>query len=98
MLRQVLPRAGRAFKAPAARQWLPLGARQAARWYSIKPEAASTSAQRGLDASRLSITKTDAPKPLQDPANLIFGREFTGTMAFPQPKPTRGALPPPLPY
>ena len=81
MLRQLLPRAGRAFRAPAARQLLPLSlaARQPVRYYSIQPEAASRAKPVDVDSSRLSITKTTDPKELKDPATLIFGREFTGT-------------------
>ncbi|KAK8084617.1 branched-chain amino acid aminotransferase [Apiospora hydei] len=82
MLRQLLPRAGRAFRAPAARQLLPLSlaARQPLRCYSIKPEAASSAKPLDVDPSRLSITKTTSPKELVDPAKLIFGREFTDHM------------------
>ena len=81
MLRQLLPRAGRAWRAPAARQLLPcsLSARQPVRCYSIQPEAASRAKPLDVDPSRLSITKTSATKELKDPATLIFGREFTGT-------------------
>lgn len=68
--------AGRALRAPAARQLLPLGARQAARWYSIQPTAA---APLPLDATKLQITKTTSPKTPSDPKTLVFGREFTGT-------------------
>lgn len=32
----------------------------------------------GLDASKLSITKTQSPKALQKPEELVFGKEFTG--------------------
>ncbi|KAI1842019.1 hypothetical protein JX266_011774 [Neoarthrinium moseri] len=80
MLRQMLPRAGRAFRAPAARQLLPLGARHAARWYSIQPEAASAAKPVGLDATKLQITKTTNPKEPHDPKTLVFGREFTDHM------------------
>ncbi|ORY62643.1 aminotransferase [Pseudomassariella vexata] len=80
MLRQLLPRCGRAFRAPTARQLLPLRAVQAARCYSIKPEAASTSKPVGIDPSRLTITKTTTPKTPSDPATLVFGREFTDHM------------------
>ncbi|KAK8130958.1 branched-chain-amino-acid aminotransferase protein [Apiospora sp. TS-2023a] len=83
MLRQLLPRAGRAaFRAPAARQLLPLSlaVRQPVRCYSIQPEAASRAKPLDVDPSRLSITKTTDPKELKDPATLIFGREFTDHM------------------
>lgn len=33
---------------------------------------------RGLDASKLSITKTQSPKALTKPEELVFGKEFTG--------------------
>lgn len=43
-----------------------------ARFYS------QASQLRGLDASKLSITKTQNPKPLTKPEDLVFGKEFTG--------------------
>ncbi|KAK9793128.1 putative Branched-chain amino acid aminotransferase [Seiridium cardinale] len=80
MLRQMLPRAGRAFRAPAARQLAPLAPRQAARWYSIQPEAASTSKPVGIDPAKLTLTKTSSPKTPSDPKDLVFGRQFTDHM------------------
>ncbi|KAI1500897.1 branched-chain amino acid aminotransferase [Biscogniauxia marginata] len=83
MLRQLLPRCGRALRAPASHgslQMLPRQAWQATRWYSIKPEAASVAKVLDLDPTKLSITKTKSPKTLVDPAKLIFGREFTDHM------------------
>ncbi|KAI1078882.1 branched-chain amino acid aminotransferase [Whalleya microplaca] len=85
MLRQLLPRCGRSLlRAPAARYSQThssvLPATQISRWYSIKPEAASTAKQLDLDPTKLSITKTTSPKTLTDPAKLVFGREFTDHM------------------
>ncbi|KAF3026387.1 hypothetical protein G7054_g14056 [Neopestalotiopsis clavispora] len=80
MLRQVLPRAGRALRAPAARQLLPLASSQASRCYSIQPKAASTSKPVGIDPTKLSITKTSSPRTPSDPKSLVFGREFTEHM------------------
>jgi branched-chain amino acid aminotransferase len=57
---------------------LPLASRQAARWYSIQPEAASSSKPVGIDPAKLHITKTSSPKTPSDPKSLVFGREFTG--------------------
>lgn len=48
------------------------------RWFSIKAEAASDFTQKALDASRLSVTETQSPKPLSEPETLVFGKEFTG--------------------
>ncbi|KAK8015001.1 branched-chain-amino-acid aminotransferase [Apiospora arundinis] len=104
MLRQLLPRAGRAFRAPAARQLLPLSlsarqARQSVRCYSIQPEAASSAKPVDVDPSRLSITKTSKPKELLDPATLIFGREFTDHMLTIEWTQQDGWLPPQItPY
>lgn len=83
MLRQLLPRPGRAFRAPAssvARQLAPLSSQQAARWYSIKPAAASTAKPVDIDPSKLSITKTTSPRTPSDPKTLVFGRKFTDHM------------------
>lgn len=38
---------------------------------------------RALDASKLSITKTQSPKALTKPEELVFGKEFTGTTSQP---------------
>ncbi|KAI2469642.1 branched-chain-amino-acid aminotransferase [Annulohypoxylon bovei var. microspora] len=83
MLRQLLPRCGRALRAPAARpssRALPALQQTASRWYSIKPEAASTSKPVDIDPAKLSVTKTQSPKTPKDPSELIFGREFTDHM------------------
>ncbi|KAH8666345.1 branched-chain-amino-acid aminotransferase [Xylariales sp. PMI_506] len=80
MLRQILPRAGRAIRASAARPILPLSATQASRWYSLKPEAASAAKPLDLDPSKLQITKTTSPKTPSEPKTLVFGREFTDHM------------------
>ncbi|KAI0407317.1 branched-chain amino acid aminotransferase [Xylaria palmicola] len=83
MLRPLLPRCGRALRASSAaarpRHVLP-GLQAAARWYSIKPEAASTAKPLDLDPSKLVIQKTSEPKPLNDPSSLVFGRNFTDHM------------------
>ncbi|KAI0594153.1 branched-chain amino acid aminotransferase [Biscogniauxia sp. FL1348] len=83
MLRQLLPRCGRALRAPASlrsSQILPLQTWQTTRWYSIKPAAASDAKVLDLDPTKLSIKKTEKPKTLVDPAKLVFGREFTDHM------------------
>ncbi|KAI5923390.1 branched-chain amino acid aminotransferase [Camillea tinctor] len=83
MLRQLLPRCGRALRAPAtlrSSQILPLQTWQTARCYSIKPAAASAAKVLDLDPTKLSIQKTEKPKTLVDPSKLIFGREFTDHM------------------
>ncbi|KAI0888188.1 branched-chain-amino-acid aminotransferase [Annulohypoxylon maeteangense] len=84
MLRQLLPRCGRALRAPAATRAssraLPALQQTASRWYSIKPEAASTSKPVDIDPTKLTITKTQSPKTPKDPSELIFGREFTDHM------------------
>ncbi|KAI2633013.1 branched-chain-amino-acid aminotransferase [Hypomontagnella submonticulosa] len=81
MLRQLLPRCGRALRAPATRPSHMLPAlQQASRWYSIQPEAASVAKPLDVDPTKLSITKTQSPKTPKDPAQLVFGREFTDHM------------------
>ncbi|KAI1256329.1 branched-chain-amino-acid transaminase bat2 [Eutypa lata] len=88
MLPRLLPRCGRALQAPARSSRvssplrLPLATTQApsSRWYSIKPEAASAAKPLDLDPSKLSITRTTAPKDIKDPNTLVFGREFTDHM------------------
>ncbi|OTB09320.1 hypothetical protein M426DRAFT_315889 [Hypoxylon sp. CI-4A] len=83
MLRQILPRCGRALRAPAARSSsyrLPALQQASSRWYSIQPETASRAQPAHLDPSKLSITKTQAPKTPRDPSELVFGREFTDHM------------------
>ncbi|KAI1387777.1 branched-chain-amino-acid aminotransferase [Hypoxylon trugodes] len=79
MLRQLLPRCGRALRAPiAARSSYAL--QQTQRWYSIQPEAASSAKPIDIDPTKLAITKTQSPKTPKDPSQLIFGREFTDHM------------------
>ncbi|RYP60417.1 hypothetical protein DL769_008120 [Monosporascus sp. CRB-8-3] len=80
MLRQLLPRCGRALRAPAIRPSQLSWAIHAPRWYSIEPEAASAAKPLDLDPSKLTITKTTSPGTPKDPATLIFGREFTDHM------------------
>ncbi|KAK7752217.1 branched-chain-amino-acid transaminase bat2 [Diatrype stigma] len=84
---------GRALRAPSSSR-LPLAAtathtnttttaytqQASSRWYSIKPEAASASKALDLDPSKLTVTRTTAPKDIKDPATLVFGREFTDHM------------------
>ncbi|KAL3962557.1 hypothetical protein ACCO45_004080 [Purpureocillium lilacinum] len=57
-----------------------LPAYRAARFMSIKAEAASSAKHQPLDASKLSVTKTKSPKALSKPEDLVFGREFTDHM------------------
>ncbi|KAF4124371.1 branched-chain amino acid aminotransferase [Geosmithia morbida] len=52
----------------------------AARSYSVKADAASAPKLRPLDASKLTITKTQNPKTISKPENLVFGNEFTNHM------------------
>ncbi|KAK6956764.1 branched-chain-amino-acid transaminase bat2 [Daldinia eschscholtzii] len=81
MLRQLLPRCGRALRAPASRTPYALPTLQrASRWYSIQPEAASVAKPLDIDPTKLSITKTQNPKTPKDPSELVFGREFTDHM------------------
>ncbi|KAI5866379.1 branched-chain-amino-acid aminotransferase [Durotheca rogersii] len=80
MLRQVLPRSARAFRACATCRAPPMAGAARGRWYSIKPVAASASKPLDLDPSRLTTTKTTSPKTPKDPSQLVFGREFTDHM------------------
>ncbi|KAI8631381.1 branched-chain amino acid aminotransferase [Xylariaceae sp. FL1651] len=80
MLQQLLPRCGRALRAPATRPSHLCSARPAARWFSIKAEAASTAKVLDLDPSKLVINKTKTPKTPSEPSTLIFGRNFTDHM------------------
>lgn len=75
-MRSAFPRTA-LLSATRASRFLP-AYRPAARFYSIKAEAASHSKQRPLDASRLSVEETKAPKELLKPEDLVFGKEFTG--------------------
>lgn len=79
MLRQLLPRCSRA---------LPLAARPlraAPRAYSsgIRPDAAAINQLPGLDPAKLIVHETKSPKPLVDPAKLVFGKEFSGESSCP---------------
>ena len=58
-----------------------LGSWQAARAYSITPQAASDSKPLDIDPSKLVVEKTKTPGSLKKPEELIFGRNFTGTVA-----------------
>lgn len=40
--------------------------------------AAAASQLQGLDASKLTLTKTTTPKELTSPQDLVFGKTFTG--------------------
>jgi branched-chain amino acid aminotransferase len=62
----------------AVRAARPLPACYAARPYSVKATAASSSVQKGIDVNKLSITKTKSPKTPSKPEDLVFGKEFTG--------------------
>lgn len=45
-----------------------------ARFYSVKAQLAE------LDASKLTVSKTTSPKALTNPKDLVFGKEFTGSI------------------
>ncbi|KAI2628151.1 branched-chain amino acid aminotransferase [Xylaria nigripes] len=78
MLGRLLPPSRRALRASALR---PLNVQAAAtRWYSIKPEVASTAKPKDVDPSLLIINKTTKPKALKDPSTLVFGQNFTDHM------------------
>jgi branched-chain amino acid aminotransferase len=64
----------------AVRAARPLPACYAARPYSVKATAASSSVQKGIDVNKLSITKTKSPKTPSKPEDLVFGKEFTDHM------------------
>src|SRR6266699_1232151 len=67
-----------AFRA-TTRRFARLGPWQAAaRRYSIKPEAASTSKPQEMDASKLVVSETQTPGAIEKPEDLVFGRSFTG--------------------
>lgn len=50
----------------------------------VLPRAYSTAVKQlaDLDASKLIITKSENPKPLVPPKDLVFGKTFTGMHAF----------------
>lgn len=89
MMRQAFPRACagalRLSKrtAPRAQATWHAAAATAARQYSVKPQAASSSKPVGLDASKLTVEKTTSPGALEKPEDLVFGRKFTGTPLLP---------------
>jgi len=80
MMRQLFPRGASRASALAAPRRSPLGLFQAARQYSISPEAASETKLQDIDPSQLVIQKTSAPKPLKKSEDLVFGRNFTDHM------------------
>ncbi|KAI1327447.1 branched-chain amino acid aminotransferase [Xylariaceae sp. FL0255] len=91
MLRQLLPRCGRAATAAAALSTRATATRpllhqnvfpQAVtkRHLSIKPEAASNSKILDVDPTKLTVENTSSPKTPSDPKTLVFGREFTDHM------------------
>ncbi|KAI0477497.1 branched-chain amino acid aminotransferase [Xylariaceae sp. FL0804] len=94
MFRLLLPRCGRALRAPTRRSAPVIPARQQPRCYSIQPEAASTAKLLDLDSSKLTINKTSAPRTPSDPKTLVFGREFTDHMIAAEWTQTDGWLPP----
>lgn len=53
----------------------------ATRPFSVKANAAAAPKLRPLDASKLSISKTQTPKTPSKPEDLVFGNEFTSRPA-----------------
>lgn len=49
--------------------------------------AAAASQLPGLDASKLTVTKTSTPKEITPPKDLIFGKTFTGMALIQKPSP-----------
>ena len=45
---------------------------------NFSASAAAASKLQGLDASKLTVTKTTTPKELSPPQDLVFGKTFTG--------------------
>ncbi|KAJ4293884.1 branched-chain-amino-acid transaminase bat2 [Collariella sp. IMI 366227] len=82
MLRQLLPRCAPRAAALVAPRRAPLAIIQAARQYSVKPEAASKTKLQDIDPSQLVLKKTGNPKPLRKSEELIFGQNFTATCVF----------------
>lgn len=78
-MRSAFPRTA-LLSASRASRFLP--AYRPARFYSLKATATSTSVQRPLEASRLSVEQTKNPKSLTKPEDLVFGKEFTGELPF----------------
>jgi branched-chain amino acid aminotransferase len=75
MMRRILPRPRAITPYIAAPRLL---ASQQGRFYSIKPEAASSSKPLDIDISKLTIEKTSKPSALEKPEDLVFGKKFTG--------------------
>jgi branched-chain amino acid aminotransferase len=80
MMRQLFPRCAPRAAAFVAPRRSPLGLFQVARQYSISPEAASETKLQDIDPSQLVLNTTSDPKPLKKAEDLIFGRNFTGTV------------------
>ncbi|KAI9765270.1 MAG: Mitochondrial branched-chain amino acid (BCAA) aminotransferase [Geoglossum simile] len=76
MLRPLLPRLSSATASQLQRSGCVAGLRL----YSIAAHAASTAKVQDIDPSKLSITRTTAPKTLVPPGELVFGRTFTDHM------------------
>lgn len=53
------------------------------KYSSDRPFPSRSEGLPGLDASKLKVTKTTAPQPIQDPKELVFGSSFTGESSFP---------------
>ncbi|CAG8975106.1 hypothetical protein HYALB_00008947 [Hymenoscyphus albidus] len=77
MLRQFRPQRSLA-KQPISR--LLAAWQEPSRSYSIHANAASTAKIQDIDPSKLTITKTKAPKELIPASELVFGRSFTDHM------------------
>ncbi|KAH8904390.1 branched-chain-amino-acid aminotransferase [Coniochaeta sp. PMI_546] len=78
MLRRILPRSGALRTTPS--RLLQGAVYQNVRQYSIKLDAAATTKPRDIEPSRLVVQKTETPKPLQKPEDLVFGATFTDHM------------------
>ncbi|KAI9840128.1 MAG: Mitochondrial branched-chain amino acid (BCAA) aminotransferase [Sclerophora amabilis] len=82
MLRQCLSRAAISpaslFRQQAVSKCLP--AAQPLRPYSVQADTTLESSLRGIEPSRLTITKTSTPKDLVPSEELVFGRTFTDHM------------------
>lgn len=70
----------KAFSRPATLRVLPAQTIASARLWqrSFSASAASAAQLPGLDASKLTVTKTSTPKELTPPKDLVFGKTFTG--------------------
>ena len=79
MMRQLLPRCAPRAATFFAPRRSALGLFQAARQYSIKPEAASETKLQDIDPTQLVLEKTTNPKPLKKAEDLVFGQNFTGS-------------------